>query len=67
MNSKDISQELTVALTNAAIKVVLDAVIAQLSKMDKGATVDDAIAALHASRLKSWEDFKKAAGPLTPT
>jgi hypothetical protein len=42
-------------------KVGIDAAIIILTNLAKVVTIDDAIAALEASRGKTWEDYKKEA------
>jgi len=55
------STELTVALINLVSRVGIDAAIAIVDGVKNAKTIDDAIAALKASREKTWEIYKAEA------
>lgn len=48
------------AFINLIIKLGFDTATIVWDNINKAATVDDAIAALKASRGKTWDDYKKA-------
>jgi hypothetical protein len=55
------SPALLIALIEFATKFGIDAAIAIADGFKNAKTIDDAIAALKASREKTWEDFKREA------
>lgn len=59
--------DLIIAIINLVTKVGFDAAIAVIDGLKNAATLDDAIAALQASKNKTWADYKaEAAIPPAP-
>lgn len=67
------SPDLIIAIINLVTKVGFDAAIALVNGLKNAATIDDAIAALEASKSKTWEQYKQEAAnpvvvpPVPPT
>lgn len=61
--------QLLIAIINLVTKVGIDAAIAIIDGLKNAATIDDAIAALNASKSKTWDDYKAEAAipPVPPT
>lgn len=61
------SEVVIIAIINLIAKVGLDTAVYVLNGLKSATTIDEAIAALEASKGKTWEDYKKdAANPVVP-
>lgn len=60
------SEAVIIAIINLVAKVGLDTAVYVLNGLKSATTIDEAIAALEASKGKTWEDYKKAAAAINP-